>query len=353
MDTFLPDLSSLPDDVLAVMVKSGQMETLTDQDRMVLTRYLTSGNPSPDVAEFVGQALGGAGGTEDLRYDQSATDPTATDWSATPEARAASGNTQAPADSVNFPTGAPMADYTMEQVFQDTPQAPAPPPLYQASSGSSINPNERFGMGGIEMPTDWRFNNPDYQFLPDNSAFADVAPGDLSLYTEDPMLAAMKRNPDNPTAAVRESDYLDHFNWMAEQGMLGQDRGRGLNAGPMSAAARLGLAEQAMTDFESQMGAELDPSAMYRGAFKRTLRTPIQTMDIGQGDAGDNASQIAVTNGTLLQSVGPGVPEVYKQNLAAMLDMLARQWQIESSTGVTDLSYPQYLREKKARRLAG
>lgn len=361
---FINNLSRLPPDVLSAMMRSGESEVLDDADRLVLTNYLTTGNPPPDLAEFVGAALGAAGGSPHVAatagYGSPAMAPTgAQDWTTTPEAaaNAAGGQTQSPVNDESFPDGSPMGDYmTSGQVFEDTPQAPPP---YQAVRGASINPNERFGLGGVTLPDDWRWNAPDLEMLPADSAFSDVGIADMGLYAGDPEMFAQAMAEERGAAVgggyQRSIEPLTRDAlFYASQGLLGGARNNQLNGGPSSNTGRLGMAEQMMDLLQGTRGGQVNPTAMYQKTFDRALATPEAEFDMGQGgEPGDYASQINVTNSMLVQSMGSGTTPETAEAVKNALERLARQWLSDVSRGETTLTYPQYLQSMGARDYLG
>ena len=98
----------------------------------------------------------------------------------------------------------------------------------------------------------------------------------------------------------------------------------------------------------SGVGSVIDEGALYGDTFRRVQKTAPEILMAGsEGGIDDLATQIDTTNGALMAAVSdPNASAALEARLAAA----ASSWLEEMATGQTELTYPQYLKSKRARR---
>lgn len=231
-----------------------------------------------------------------------------------------------------------------------TGSGPGLPPVAQREEfgrllGRNTRRADRASERGGLAPEDWK----KLAFSMDpNSAFAGLAPGMASLYTQDPTLAALQMYGPDTAVAGQMTPQVSGALELAQMGALG-GHGKGLGSGPSSAAGQLRLAEEMMQGLGP--GDYIDPRLAYKKAFRMTQRTPGEEMYAGHsGTQGDIQNQIEVTNSALANAAGPWMTEGGIQGLANQLNRAAQDWLQKKSVGQMDLTYPQYLKSIGAQR---
>lgn len=189
--------------------------------------------------------------------------------------------------------------------------------------------------------------------VPATSAFAPIMEGRLPTYATAPGLAANRIAGGSMAGAAQIQPYVEAGLNLAQMGSLGQSlhgrEGRGLGGGPQNAADQLALTENLVNSMGP--GTQVDPRAIYRDAMHRAGRTPVESMNTGQGTAGDEDNQIRVTGGALMNAGAFMTPDA-KDALANQINVAAMQWLDRRNQGDT-ISFPEYLRSVGAQRWVG
>jgi hypothetical protein len=184
----------------------------------------------------------------------------------------------------------------------------------------------------------------------EDSAFAGMGNAALPLFdiTQSPNLSARAIAQNMGGGAMTAgliAPQVEQAQNLINVGTLGGGRPReGLGAGTLSGTGRADLIEEFVTG--GGQGTEIDPVSMYRDAFRRVQNTPEETLVAGAEEGGDLAAQIDTTNNALLAGINPQAAG----RLSNQLSLAATEWVEAISRGETTVSYPEWLRQRGARR---